>query len=80
MHKIPKLGLTYRQVALEPILPATMLHSQEMCWMGRLGPRRTAGLGAGKRALCPALLWLGLSESGWAGEMWSSWALGFAMF
>lgn len=74
LHKIPKLGLTYRQVALEPILPATMLHSQENVLDG--GGWAPGGLqGWGLASPCPALLWLGLSESGGLGKCGVEWPL-----
>lgn len=78
MHKIPKLGLTSRQLALEPILPTTMLHSQgNVLDEGRLGPRRTAGLGAESEPF--ALLqagWDSASQGGWGNV--ELMALGFA--
>ena len=78
MHKIPKLGLTSRQLALEPMLPTITLHSQgNVLEEGRLGPRRTAGLGAESEPFA-------LLQAGWDSGGLGVWgnvelmALGFA--
>ena len=75
MPKIPKLGLTYRQVALEPILPATMLHSQEnVLDGGGWAPGGLQGWGL-KASPLPCFTLAGTQRVRGAGEMWSSWPL-----